>query len=281
MTEKAPNLNSATELSNNPHWDFHDVVYQGDKDAEMPEFEDDAILAEVTPYIEKINPVMLKKVFDGWKDRRYHYRKMMREEEDMAELSDEECDAWADLFYLGTIFRDYLDTILDLKRPEKSGFQLLDSTEKEVTSMGNSMGWFNSSEHLINIVGDRFDNKYDYLGALAHEMWHAHQVQVAEEEDSDKSDAYLEAFHSYIGIEKPEENKDQLLEKEAYAFQHLFEQKLSEAMELAPEMEEILLEEPDDDHGITLSFEDYMRLAESNWYHDLHDDDPIFGDNLD
>ena len=277
MTEKAPNLNLAAESSNNPYWDFHDVVYQGDKDAEMPEFENDAILAEVIPYIEKINPTMLKKVFDGWKDRRYRYRKMMREEEDMAEFSDEECDAWADLFYLGTIFRDYLDTILDLKRSEKSGFQLLDSTEKEVAGMGNSMGWFNTSEHLINIVGDRFDNKYDYLGALAHEMWHAHQTQIAEEEDNDKSDAYFEAFHNYIGIENPEKNKDQLLEKEAYAFQHLFEQKLSEAMVIAPEMEEILLEESDN----ILSLEDYMKLTESNWYHDLQDDDFIFGDDLD
>lgn len=281
MTEKAPNLNSATEPSNNPYWDFHDVAYQGDKNSEASKSEDDAILAEVTPYIEKINPAMLKKVFDGWKDRKYRYRKMMREKEDMAEFSDKECDAWADLFYLGTIFRDYLDTILNLKRPEKSRFQLLDSTEKEVAGMGNAMGWFNTSEHLIKIVGDRFDNKYDYLGALAHEMWHAHQAQVAEEEYNDKSDAYFEAFHNYVGIESPEENKDQLLEKEAYAFQHLFEQKLSEAMELAPEMEEILLEEPDDDHGVILSFEDYMRLAEPNWYYDLQDDDPIFGDNLD
>ena len=277
MSEKVPNPDSAIGSPNDSRWDFHDVVYQGDKDAKMLKSEDDAILAEVTPYIEKINPAMLKKVFDGWKDRRHHYRKMMREEEAMAEFNDEECDAWADLFYLGTIFRDYLDTILDLKRPEKSGFQLLDSTEKEVAGMGNSMGWFNSSEHLINIVGDRFNNKYDYLCAIAHEMWHAHQAQVAEEEDSDKSDTYFEAFHNYIGIENPEKNKDQLLEKEAYAFQYLFEQKLSEAMMIAPEMEEILLEESDN----ILSFEDYMRLAESNWYHDLQDDDSIFWDNLD
>ena len=46
---------------------------------------------------------------------------------------------------------------------------------------------------------------------------------------------------------------------------------------LAPEMKEILLEESDN----ILSLEDYMRLAESNWYHNLQDDDSIFGDNLD
>lgn len=278
MSEKAPNPNSATESSNNSHWDFHDVVYQGNKDVEIPESGDDAILAEVTPYIEKINPAMLKKVFDGWKDRRYRYREMMREEEDMAEFSNEECDAWADLFYLGTIFRDYLDTILDLKRPEKSGFQLLDSTEKEVAGMGNSMGWFNSSEHLINIVGDRFDNKYDYLCAIAHEMWHAHQIQVAEEGDDNKSNAYLAAINNYTGIESPEKNKEQLIEREAYAFQYLFEQKLSDAMALAPEMEKILLEKPDD-QDVVLSFEDYISLVKSDWYHDWQDSNFGFEDD--
>ena len=57
MTEKAPNLNSAAESSDNHHWDFRDVVYQGDKDVEMSEFEDDAILAEVTPYVENTRGV--------------------------------------------------------------------------------------------------------------------------------------------------------------------------------------------------------------------------------
>lgn len=265
-----------TTKQNTEVWDFNDIAYnENSKDTAkinegMENDESAEILGEVTPFIEKIEPKMLKKVFDGWKDRKYHYRELMRKEEVMAEFSDTECDAWADLFYLGTIFRDYLDTVLDLKRPGKSGFQLLDSKEKEVADMGRAMGWFNNSEHMVNIVGDRFNSKYDFLGAIAHEMWHAHQMQVAEEKDNDRSKTYLRALRNYIGIENPEQNKDQLLEREAYTFQDLFKQRLLEAMKLSPEMKEYLLEEATDRQDIILSIADYMRLGEElNWHNDL------------
>ena len=273
MNRERLNSKTTTESSENPSWDFHNFAYQGFKDDEWPDIEDKAILAEVNPYIEKIDLEMLKKVFDGWKERRYYYRKKMREEEIMAKFSDAECNVWADLFYLGTIFRDYLDTILNLKRPGKSGFQLLDSTEEEVKDMGRAMGWFNTSEHMVNIVGDRFDTKFDFLGSIAHEMWHAHQIQVIEEENSDRSTKYLEELRNYIGVKgDPRQSQNQLLEKEAYTFQHLFEQKLSEVMRFAPEMKEILSEDTNRKQGITLSLEDYIKLEEYNNHHRYYDD---------
>ena len=278
MNKETFNSDIVNKSLTNSGWDFFNIEESGDDDDSSTE--DDAILAEVTPYIEKIEPRMLKKVFDGWKNRRYRYRKLMREEEDMAELSDAECNVWADLFYLGTVFRDYLDTILNLKMPGKSGFQLLDSTEKEVEDMGSSMGWFNTLEHMVSIVGDRFDSKFIFLGAIAHEMWHAHQIQTIEDEDNDKSDIYMAEFRNYIGVkDNPEQNKNQLLEKEAYAFQNLFKQRLLEAMKLAPEMKKELLEELNNKQDIVFGIEDYMRLEEINRHYLDSYDDFDFGDD--
>lgn len=277
MNKETLSSNNTTKPLADPGWFFQYPTHQETKDPKISDAEKDAILAEVTPYIDKIDPKILKKVFDGWKDRRQHYRRLMREDDATAELSDAECNTWADLCYLGTVFRDYLDTILDLKKPGKSGFELLDSTEKEVAKMGDAMGWFNTVEHMVKIVGDRFDNKFVFLYAIAHEMWHAHQLQVIEEEDSDRSDSYYQALRDYIGIDKPEQNRNQLLEKEAYAFQDLFQQKLSQAMELAPEMKDCLLEETNDEQGTALSIYDYMILEDEldfgrKFYDDYFDD---------
>ena len=72
MNKETFNSDIVNKSLTNSGWDFFNIEESGDDDDSSTE--DDAILAEVTPYIEKIEPRMLKKVFDGWKNRRYRYR---------------------------------------------------------------------------------------------------------------------------------------------------------------------------------------------------------------
>lgn len=277
MTKEAHNLNADSKKPVDARWDFlgknQELRQEGTSDIEVVS---DEVLAEITPYVEKIEPKMLKKAFDGWNKRKERYRKKMRAEEAMEGVSDEKCNAWADMFYLGTIYRDYLDTILDLKRPGKSGFQLWDSNETKITEEMNpdTAGWFNLSEHMVNIIGDRLDDKFELLSAIAHEMWHAHQIQVIEEEDNEKSELYYRAMMGYVSSSEDDEKyRHQMIEEEAYAFEHFFERKLFEAMDSAPEMRKVLLEEGDDEEDF-LDADDLAELGEMIWKYDaLNDDD--------
>ena len=285
MTREAHGLSANVEKPVDARWSSlgknQELRQDGASDIEAVS---DDVLAEITPYVEKIEPKMLKKAFDGWNKRKERYRKKMRAEEAMEGVSDEECNAWADLFYLGTIYRDYLDTILDLKRPGKSGFQLWDSNETEITEEMNpdTAGWFNLSEHMVNIIGDRLDDKSELLSAIAHEMWHAHQIQVIEEENNEKSELYFRAMMSYVpSSEDDEKYRHQLIEEEAFAFQHFFERKLFEAMDSAPEMRKTLLEEADDEE-VFPDAGDLAELVEMIWKYDAlndaDDDDDFLGD---
>lgn len=285
MTREAHGLSANVEKPVDARWGSlgknQELRQEGTSDFEV---DSDDVLAEITPFVEKIEPKMLKKAFDGWNKRKERYRKKMRAEEAMEGVSDEECNAWADMFYLGTIYRDYLDTILNLKRPGKSGFQLWDSNETEITGEMNpdTAGWFNLSEHMVNIIGDRLDDKSELLSAIAHEMWHAHQIQVIEEENNEKSELYYKGIMNYIpSSEDDEKYRHQLIEEEAYAFEQFFERKLFEAMDSAPEMRKTLLEEADDEK-VFLDANDLAELGEMIWKYDAlsdeDDDDDFLGD---
>ena len=241
MTEKLHQKNNSESMEEN--WNFSDVPFTPDKtnidgDVEtVSDAEIEEMLGEIEPFIERVEPEMLKKVFDGWKKRQNHYRQLIREEESVAELDDRKRDLVADMFYMGTIFRDYLDSILGLKGQEKSGFQLYDSLDPEVEEYGLSAGAYNRYENTVNMIGDRFDTKLDYLAAIGHEMWHAHQKQVADD-DGERAKVYEASFSSYVD---PKDNYEkyitQPVELEAQIFEHRLRDKIRDAMALSPIMQ--------------------------------------------
>lgn len=194
------------------------------------------------PFIDKIQPSMLKKVYDGWAKRREIYRQRIKMGDGVVRTDDEDLDVAADLFYLGTIFRDYLDWVLGLKNQERSGFQLFDSTDPEATESNSAIAWYDLSNYTVNCIGDRVETKEGFLGALAHEMWHARELQVAEEGDIDsEAERYRDDF-SKLRRQNKDEQFQNRLEQEARVFEYFFSRLLRSAMLSAPEMYDELTE---------------------------------------
>lgn len=196
----------------------------------------------VQPFIDKIQPSMLKKVYDGWAKRRKIYRQRIKMGDGVVRTDDEDLDVAADLFYSGTIFRDYLDWVLGLKNQERSGFQLFDSTDPEATESNSAIAWYDLSNYTVNCIGDRVETKEGFLGALAHEMWHARELRVAEEGGIDsEAGRYRDDFSKLRGQNKDEQFQNRL-EQEARVFEYFFSRLLRSAMLSAPEMYDELTE---------------------------------------
>ncbi|MBR2544464.1 hypothetical protein IKF04_04175 [Candidatus Saccharibacteria bacterium] len=137
---------------------------------------------------------------------------------------------------MGTRFRDYLDSILGLKNQKRSGFQLFDSTDPEATKSNSTIAWYDPSNYTVNCIGDRVETKEEFLGALAHEMWHARQLQVAEEGGIDSEAGRYKDDFSKLGEQNKDEQFQNRLEQEARVFEYFFSRLLRSAMLSAPEM---------------------------------------------
>ena len=241
------------------------AVYTSDDFCDERKFFSDAeitkMIAETKPFINKIDPKALKKCFDGWNHRKKRYREIMRQEDELAHLNDEDCNMIADTFYLSTIFRDYLDSILQLKNQGRTTFVLYDSEDEDVVDKGNATGWYDIFGRTINIVGDRIDTKFGFITAVAHEMWHAHQRQVAEEHDSELAKEYELAFQEYVDNKNPEKYLSQSIEGEARIFERQFREKLLEATEFSNEMiEELFAEINEPTENLAFGFDTFLNL---------------------
>lgn len=250
----------------------------------------------VSEYSDKIEPFMLKKCFSGWTKRKDRYRKEFHEmfEESCAELDD--IDGFADWFYLGTIYRDYLSTILGLRNQWYDVFFLVteDDEDVKIDDCAERVAWYDSDKHTVNFVFDKSMSLLEYLGSIAHEMWHAHQNWVADNgADVKLSEKYRTMFDQYCSGRgsRVDAYRKQVLEGEARMFERHFTRELELACEKYPDMEKALISafdesggddycDDDDEFGICFEENDYVEMEErflrgisedgffSDWAHD-------------
>ena len=89
----------------------------------------------------------------------------------------------------------------------------------------NLWGYFDDSKNKIFINLANIGNPSQISNTIAHELWHAHQYEVAKSGDSYISKLYSLNFDNYITPEMDFwDYQDQLLEAEARAFaEHIVE----------------------------------------------------------
>lgn len=91
-----------------------------------------------------------------------------------------------------------------------------------------SYGGDDPSTNRIEINANMLDDSAEAADTIAHEMWHAYQMQCAMDPTSDKGREYLDGFNNYISPEYDFEGyQNQMVEAEAREYAQRFKDRLS------------------------------------------------------
>jgi len=133
-------------------------------------------------------------------------------------------DNWSDLSLEEqkqsmTDLADYVATDTENKNPPEITFR----TDMEDGSYGGYNPETNTLEINENMLGD----SEEAADTVAHEMWHAHQQQCAQDPTSEKGREYQEGFDNYISPELDFEGyENQMVEAEAREYAQGFKDRL-------------------------------------------------------
>ena len=89
-------------------------------------------------------------------------------------------------------------------------------------------GGYNPETNTMEINENMLDNSEEAADTIAHEMWHAHQQQEAQDPNSEKGHEYQDGFDNYISPEYDFEGyQNQMVEAEARDYAQGFKDRLA------------------------------------------------------
>ncbi|MDR2546409.1 MAG: hypothetical protein LBC96_02725 [Lachnospiraceae bacterium] len=91
-----------------------------------------------------------------------------------------------------------------------------------------SYGGYNPETNTIEINENMLDDAMEAADTIAHEMWHAHQQQAADDPSNPRASEYQEGFDNYISPEYDFEGyENQMVESEARDYAQGFKDRLA------------------------------------------------------
>jgi len=89
-------------------------------------------------------------------------------------------------------------------------------------------GGYNPGNNTMEINANMLDDSMEAADTIAHEMWHAHQEQAANDPNNPRAHEYQEGFDNYIGPEYDFESyQNQMVEAEAREYAQGFKDRIA------------------------------------------------------
>jgi len=93
-----------------------------------------------------------------------------------------------------------------------------------------SYGGYNPDSNILEINENMLDDSVEAADTVAHEMWHAHQQEIANDPSDPRAEEYQECFDNYISPEYDFEGyENQMVEAEARDYAQGFKDELERA----------------------------------------------------
>lgn len=142
------------------------------------------------------------------------------------------------------------DAVLDNFRTDRWGDLSLDEQKQSMTDLANfvaadtgnenppsivfrgdmsdgSYGGYNPETNMMEINENMLDDSIEAADTIAHEMWHAHQYQAANDPNNPRAAEYRAGFDNYISPEYDFEGyQNQMVEAEAREYAQGFKDRL-------------------------------------------------------